>query len=70
MRPLVLVAHGPTSDADAARWVANIASATRPLAALVTDRAIHVGLLRDDAPADVRARAVEDIRDTIHSLFD
>jgi len=68
-RALVLVAHGPNDDADAARWVANITAASGVLAGLLPDRAIHVGLLRDDAPPEVRARAVAGIRDTITSLY-
>ena len=31
-------------------------------------RALHVGLLRDDAPAPVRAAAIQSLRDTIATL--
>jgi len=68
-RPLVLVAHGPNSDVDALRWIDNLRAATRGLAAVLPDRAVHIGLLRDDAPAPVRAGAVAGIRDTISALF-
>lgn len=67
-RPLVLVAHGPDTDAEAVRWVANITAATRQLASDLPDHAVHVGLLRDDAPPAMRAAAVSGIRDTIAAL--
>lgn len=62
--PLVLVAHGPTTDADAGRWVDAITRAVTPR----TGALLHVGLLRDDAPPPVRAAAVAAIRDTIVAL--
>jgi sirohydrochlorin ferrochelatase len=67
-RPLMLVAHGPDTDAEAALWISNIKAATRDLASQLADHAVHVGLLRDDAPAPVRAAAVAGIRDTIMAL--
>lgn len=67
-RPLVLVAHGPNADADVSRWIAGIRSATAPLAAALGDKPLHIGLLRDDAPREVRAAAVQGIRDTITAL--
>ncbi|HEY4320782.1 MAG TPA: CbiX/SirB N-terminal domain-containing protein [Gemmatimonadales bacterium] len=67
-RPLMLVAHGPDTDIEAARWVANITAACRQLAEHLPDHAVHVGLLRDDAPPAMRAAAVAQIRDTITAL--
>ncbi|HET9132685.1 MAG TPA: CbiX/SirB N-terminal domain-containing protein [Gemmatimonadales bacterium] len=67
-RPLVLVAHGPNAEADVPRWIAGIRAATAPLAAALGDKPLHIGLLRDDAPREVRAAAVQGIRDTITAL--
>lgn len=67
-RPLVLVAHGPTGEADVAPWIRGIRAATAPLERALAGRPLHVGLLRDDAPAAVRAGAVAGIRDTITAL--
>jgi sirohydrochlorin ferrochelatase len=67
-RSLVLVAHGPVDDDDAARWVAELSSATTALAEKVGRDRVRIGLLRDDAPPDQRALAVAAIRDTISAL--
>ena len=67
-RSVVLVAHGPTGDQDAARWEAAILSANAPLAAALKNRVLRVGLLRDDAPPPERARAVAAIRDSIVAI--
>ena len=67
-RPVVLVAHGPTTDTDAREWVAALCTANAPLATALGGRALRVGLLRDDAAAPERARAVRAIRDTIAAL--
>lgn len=67
-RPLVLVAHGPTDNAQAVLWEKNIAAATSRIAGLVAPRPTRIHLLRDDAPAAVRAAAVQEMRDTISAL--
>jgi sirohydrochlorin cobaltochelatase len=67
-RPLVLIAHGPSAESDVAPWVDGIRHATRPLAAALGRQPLHIGLLRDDAPAPVRAGAIRTLRDSIASL--
>ena len=67
-RPVMLVAHGPTGDVDAVRWEGALLEANGPLIAALDGRPLRVGLLRDDAPAPERARAVAAIRDTIAAL--
>lgn len=67
-RPVMLIAHGPNGDADAKQWEADILAATATLAAHLHGRPLRVGLLRDDAPAAVRAAAVAAIRDTVSAL--
>lgn len=62
---LFLIGHGPNSAEDYARWMANL----RPVAERVREvtgfRDVKVGLVRDDAPAEVRAEAVRGIREII-----
>lgn len=67
-RPLVLVAHGPTDNAQAVLWEKNIAAATSRISSLVAPRPTRIHLLRDDAPAAVRAAAVQEMRDTIAAM--
>jgi hypothetical protein len=67
-RPLVLVAHGPTAEADVPRWIEGIRAAAAPLAAALDGQPMRIGLLRDDAPPEVRAAAISGLRDTITSL--
>lgn len=70
---LFIIGHGPNSAEDHAAWMGNL----RPLAASVLAetgfRDVKIGLVRDDAPAAVRAEAVTAIRETIqlqHELTD
>lgn len=62
---LFLMGHGPNSAEDAAEWMRNL----RPVADRVKEttgfRNVMVGLVRDDAPEQVRAEAVASIRATI-----
>jgi sirohydrochlorin ferrochelatase len=67
-RPLVLVAHGPTAAEDVEPWITGIRRATAPLERALRGRPLHVGLLRDDAPPEIRAAAVAGLRDTITTL--
>jgi hypothetical protein len=65
---VLLVAHGPSTDADALAWEEALRVATAPLAIALDDTPLRIGLLRDDAPAPVRARAVAALRDTVTAL--
>ena len=67
-RPLVLVAHGPGAIEDVPAWVVGLESATASLARELPDGKVHVGLLRDDAAAEIRADAIAGLRDTIATL--
>mgnify|MGYP002780394271 CR=1 FL=1 len=62
---LFLIGHGPNSAEDHAVWMRNL----RPVAERVKQatgfRDVKIGLVRDDAPAEVRAEAVRAIRETI-----
>jgi sirohydrochlorin cobaltochelatase len=62
---LFIIGHGPNSAEDYAAWMARL----RPVADSVREhigfRDVKVGLVRDDAPAEVRAEAVRRIREII-----
>jgi sirohydrochlorin ferrochelatase len=67
--PVIVIAHGPTSDAEAKRWVTNLSDAVVPALRRAGLRAeVRIGLLRDDAPPPDRARAIQAIRDTVTRL--
>lgn len=67
-RPLLLVAHGPTSDEEAGLWLRDLARATAPIAR-EGGIPVSIGLLRDDAPAPVRAAAIATIHDQVRALL-
>lgn len=67
-RSIMFVAHGPSNDADANRWVSNIAIAAEALRGAGFNGAVRVGLLRDDAPAPMRAAAISAMRDSIQAM--
>jgi len=66
-RPLLLVAHGPNDSTDAVKWIAHITAVSEGLRSR-TRADLHVALLRDDAPADVRKAAVAAMRDTVLAM--
>lgn len=65
-RPLILVAHGPSTDSAAALWERDLAVVSRGISS--TGVEVRVALLRDDAPAAVRATAVRDLRAMVTDL--
>lgn len=67
-RPLMLVAHGPNNQDDVIHWESNILKTAKTLREAVAPRPVRVALLRDDAPAEVRAASIAAMRDTIVSL--
>jgi sirohydrochlorin ferrochelatase len=62
---VLLIGHGPNSAEDHARWMAPLRVLADSLRARGGFRDVKVGLLRDDAPPQVRAEAVHAIRDVI-----
>ena len=62
---LFLVGHGPNSAEDNAAWMANLRAVADTVAAATGFRDVKVGLVRDDAPAPVRAEAVKRVREII-----
>jgi sirohydrochlorin cobaltochelatase len=65
--PLVLVAHGPSTDAESALWVRDLESASAGIRA-ETALPVRIGLLRDDAAAPVRAAAIAAIHRDVLEL--
>lgn len=66
--PLLLLGHGPTADEDAARWTGAIETALDRLRTLGHAGESRPALLRDDAPAPIRAEAIRQMRDTVAAL--
>lgn len=62
---LFLIGHGPNSAEDYARWMANLRPVAERVASATGFRDVKLGLVRDDAPPEVRAEAVRAIRETI-----
>ncbi len=64
-RALFIVGHGPNSAEDHARWMENLRPVADTVKARTGFRSVLVGLVRDDAPAAVRAEAVRQVREMI-----
>ncbi|HEU5208957.1 MAG TPA: hypothetical protein VFU06_06050, partial [Longimicrobiales bacterium] len=64
-RALFILGHGPNSAEDNAMWMQNLRPVADTVAALTGFRDVKVGLVRDDAPAPVRAEAVRHVREII-----
>lgn len=62
---LVLVAHGPNPDDDAARWHQAIRSLGAQIRKTVAFRDVDVRLLRDDAAWTVKDKALHELRDSV-----
>ena len=67
-RPVLLVAHGPNDSADAERWIHDLTMASAALRPAGLEGDVRIGLLRDDAPAAVRAAAVAELRAVARAL--
>lgn len=64
-RALLIVGHGPSSAEDYAAWMANLRPVTDSVRRWTGFRDVRVELVRDDAPAPVRAEAVLRTRELI-----
>ena len=64
-RALMIVGHGPNSAEDYAAWMANLRVVVDSLRVTSGFRDVRVELVRDDAPAAVRAEAVKRTRELI-----
>ena len=62
---LVLVAHGPNENAENERWLEHLRSHAKRLQEHYGFRRLAALTLRDDAPAEVRDAATEQLRSTV-----
>ena len=62
---LFLVGHGPNEAGEYAEWMRNLRPVADSVRAWVGFRDVKVDLVRDDAPAPVRAEAVRRVRELI-----
>lgn len=61
-RALYLMGHGPNDDDAYAAWMRNLRPVADSVRAATGFAEVGVGLVRDDAPAEVRAAAVAEVR--------
>jgi sirohydrochlorin cobaltochelatase len=62
---LLIVGHGPNSAEDYAAWMENLRPVADSVKKITGFRDVRVDLVRDDAPAPVRAEAVRRVRELI-----
>jgi sirohydrochlorin ferrochelatase len=62
---VVLIGHGPNSAEDNAAWMVNLRAVADSIRSRGGFADVQVGLVRDDAPAAVRAEAVVELRELI-----
>ncbi len=62
---LFIIGHGPNSSDDLANWMKNLRTMTDTIRAITRFKDVRVGLVQDDAPAHVRAEAVNRAREVI-----
>lgn len=66
-RALYLMGHGPNDDEAYAQWMRNLRPLADSVRAATGFAQVGVGLVRDDAPAEVRAAAVARVRAEIQA---
>ena len=59
---LVIVAHGPNEEEDNRKWLADMESLSRRVAAVETFASIDYLTVRDDAPKPIKDRATAELR--------
>lgn len=64
-KALFVIGHGPNSAEDNALWMRNLRVITDSLRARTDFADVRIGLVRDDAPPEVRAEAVRAVRELI-----
>lgn len=62
---LFIIGHGPNSAEDNALWMKNLREVMAEVARETGFRDVKLGLVRDDAPDEVRAEAVRGVREII-----
>jgi len=67
-RAVLLLAHGPQTDVDAAHWSRNLGTVGQVLSAGGLAADLRIALVRDDAAPEIRAAAIQEARDTVTAL--
>jgi sirohydrochlorin ferrochelatase len=67
-RPLVVLGHGPNDSADALVWTAQLRRIGAGLVTAGLRGEMRTAMLRDDAPASVRAASIAAMRDSVMTL--
>ena len=67
---LFIVGHGPNAAEDYAGWMRNLRPVADSIARFTGFRDVKLGLVRDDAPEEVRAEAIRRIREIIRLQHD
>jgi sirohydrochlorin ferrochelatase len=62
---VILVAHGPVSDAENQKWLAELATLGKAVGASAPYAAIDYLTVRDDAPAPIRNAATAELRNLV-----
>jgi sirohydrochlorin ferrochelatase len=62
---VVMVAHGPVSDEDNARWLANMGTLAARVKTAAPFAAVEYMTVRDDAPAPIRDKATAELRGVV-----
>lgn len=65
---IVLVAHGPVSDEENKKWLADMASLAEQMKRSGQFRDIRYMTVRDDAPAPIRDQATAELRQLVESI--
>jgi sirohydrochlorin ferrochelatase len=64
-RALLIVGHGPNTAEENAAWMQHLRPVAERVKAMTGFRDVRVDLVRDDAPAAVRAEAVKHVRELV-----
>jgi hypothetical protein len=64
-RALLIVGHGPNTAEENAAWMAHLRPVADSVRRMTGFRDVRVDLVRDDAPAAVRAEAVRHVRELV-----
>lgn len=62
---VLMVAHGPVSDEDNARWLANLGTLAASVRTAAPFAAVEYMTVRDDAPAAIREKATAELRGVV-----
>jgi sirohydrochlorin ferrochelatase len=65
---IILVAHGPVTDRENEKWLADLASVAGRVSAATSFADVKYLTVRDDAPEPIRSRATAELREMVSGL--